>query len=401
MKILLIPTFILGSALTAQAQDISSQIATNGLSATEAALAALSSPTPTEQFALGGVRFLGAIETALQTRYNTAINDGLAVDSGLPVLRLPLPPNPNPDPFTPGVITGLFERISAELARALEPLDTIGDTDDVGLVINTGDLWFDINSNGARDPGEGMTEIAGWVLTPRFGEGPDMVDLTIRFDTADAAWLSAYAHLLSGVSEAVLAVDPTEAITGVLDARTAFAEFGLPGPSGGFIDQNDLNDFIDLVAMYLHAMDQQIDPVHSQAAHAHLLGMIEDNQVFWARLDQEQDNEMEWIPNATQTSALPIPFPPELGATWQTVLADAEDLLNGDQLLPFWRTGDDVGINLASFMQNPPQLDPVGLLQGDVFLPYLERGRIINGASLTRFERMLGGDAGLFMVILN
>ena len=50
---------------------------------------------------------------------------------------------------------------------------------------------------------------------------------TIRFDTADAAWLAAYTHLLAGVSELALAFDPTPQIArviGVADAAPA-----LPG----------------------------------------------------------------------------------------------------------------------------------------------------------------------------
>ena len=404
MKYLLIPAFIAAGATTAraQAEDISSMIATQGLSATEAHLATLTDPDASARFALGGVRFLGAIETALQTRYNTGINDGLAVQSGLPVLRLPLPPNPNADPFTPDVIASMFEEISAELGEALVPLDTITDSDQVGLTINTADIWFDINSNQSRDMGEGMTELVGWVLTPEWGDAPQMQDIAIRFDTADAAWLSAYAHLLSGISETLLAVDPTEAITRVLDSRNAYAELSpLRRDPDEWFSMTEVADFIDLFSMFLWAFDQQVDETHSRAAHAHFLGMIEDNQVFWSRIAAETDNQMEWIPNKTQTSALPIPFPQDLGQTWQAVLADAERLLKGETLMPVWRLGPGYGLNVAEFFQNPPHLDPVGVIQGEVFLPYIEQGPLINDGSLRRFEQLLGGDAGLYMVVLN
>ena len=80
------------TALPAWAQtDISTQIATDGLRATEAALAALPSPTPTDQFALGGVRFLTAIEVALQTRYRTGLSTALTDLADIPILRLPIP----------------------------------------------------------------------------------------------------------------------------------------------------------------------------------------------------------------------------------------------------------------------------------------------------------------------
>ena len=57
--------------------DISAQIAATGLRATEAALVAVPSPSASDQFALGGVRFLAAIETALQTRYQTGLSTTL------------------------------------------------------------------------------------------------------------------------------------------------------------------------------------------------------------------------------------------------------------------------------------------------------------------------------------
>ena len=92
MKYLLVPAFIAAGASTAAAQTngISAMIAERGLAETEAVLASMTAPDASARFALGGVRFLGAIETALQTRYNTGINEGLAVQSGLPILRLPL-----------------------------------------------------------------------------------------------------------------------------------------------------------------------------------------------------------------------------------------------------------------------------------------------------------------------
>ena len=37
----------------------------------------------------------------------------------------------------------------------------------------------------------------------------------------------------------------------------------------------------------------------------------------------------------------------QTGAQWQAVLADAERLLTGEALLPYWRLRDHAGLNLA------------------------------------------------------
>ena len=69
--------------------DASALIAAEGLRGAEAALAALPAPTPSERFALGGVRFLGGVERALQhrreqghRRVGTPVGRGLAGHAG-------------------------------------------------------------------------------------------------------------------------------------------------------------------------------------------------------------------------------------------------------------------------------------------------------------------------------
>lgn len=377
--------------------DYSAMIGDIGLSETEEALAALPNKTASDQFALGGVRFLGAVEEALQTLYATQIDREMAEDSNLPFLRLPLPPNPDAEPFRPALIAEVFETTLPRLDASLTALDTITDDDAVGVTINTADLWFDINANGARDAGEDMLAVAASQLNRRLDA--DVKPPVVRFDTADAAWLSAYAHLLSGMSETILALDPTTAITRVTESTAALRAMG-GEPSRIYLTYNE-DKWIDLLAMFIHAIEGQPDVDRSRAAHAHFLGMIADNRTFWDRVAAETDNTGEWIPNPNQTSTLPLPFPADIGAMWREVLAEAEAVLNGDLLIPHWRLGDGAGINLAKAMQNPPEIDIIAVIQGESILPYAEQGPRMSGRSLNRFNRMLSGDAALYMVLLN
>lgn len=389
----------LNTAATA-GPDYSNLIATQGLSGAQSALQSQSVLTPSDQFALGGVRFLGAIEHTLQTRYRAGIFDGFEQMTDIPFLRLPIPENPTPEAFAAEMISDLFETVLADMEQARQALDTISASDEVSVVIDPQDLWFDINMNDRRDPGEGLFETAGAF----FGGSPSPLETLapIQFDLADAAWLSAYSHLLSGVSETILAFDPAAAIKTVFSAGTAMdAARAGPLDGQGFLVNQDTPALADLFATIIYALESQPDVTRSRAAHAHFLDMINDNKEFWSRVALETDNDAEWIPNARQTSVLPVPFPAETGERWQNVLMDAEALLNGDLLLPHWRLGDNAGINLGAMFQNPPPIDIAGVVQGWSVMPYVEQGRLIDAANLRAFEQLVGASTPLYMIILN
>ncbi len=300
-------------------------------------------------------------------------------------------------PFEGAVIGTLFAQLRTDMDAAIGDLAAIGDADTVAAPIETADIWFDVDGNGRRDGGEGLADVMGELAG--FGALPN---LTIQFDTADAAWLSAYAHLLAGLSELVLAVDPATEIDQVLQGRRALAalnaEAGAPfGP--GFDYQ--FGDMADLAAIVIGTLEGPVDAARTQAAQAHWLAMVADNRRFWARVATETDNVAEWIPNKAQVSVLGLPFPPETGQRWLNVLREAEALLKGDVLLPHWRLADGLGIDLNALLQNPPELNLVGLVQGMDLLPYIRPGRLIGGDALWQFEALIGGNAGLYMVILN
>jgi len=79
---------------------------------------------------------------------------------------------------------------------------------------------------------------------------------------------------------------------------------------------------------------------------------------------------MEFIPNDRQSSALGFDFPQGIGDSWLEVLKDAEDVLTGDLLLPHWRLGDTAGLNLDLLLNDPPNIDIIGLFHGYSLAPY-------------------------------
>ena len=199
---------------TSALADTNTLVAENGLAGAVEQLSAQSDKTPSDQFSLGALHFLRGIEKTLQVRweYNATLDD-----LDIPVMRLPVPPNPNAKPFKADLITGLFTELLTDMDASRAALAQIPDDTEVALDLNLANLWFDINMNGARDLGEGVIEVGANTLMGEinFEEMDGIPPMDVRFDTADVAWLTAYTHMVSAASEMVVAFDPTEAIANV------------------------------------------------------------------------------------------------------------------------------------------------------------------------------------------
>ena len=377
----------------AQSADWSAHIADQGLAATAGAIEALEAPDQADLFALGGVRFLGAIERGLQTRWRANLVD--ADELGLPLLRLPIPENPQPDPFTPAIVPDLFRALIDDLAASREALARMGDAE-FALRIRLDQLWFDINGNGQRDPGEGVLDVAGVLVLGQ----PPPPKVTIQFDLADSAWLSAYTHLLTGMSQLILAFDPETAIARVLEAGDQFRSFQGAATSTGELDRM-FGSIFDRAMMLWLALTGQTDAELTRAARESLLSMVADNRRFWALLEAETDNVDEWIPNERQTAALGFSLVPGTGAAWQEVLDDFEGLLTGRLLIPHWRMGDGAGINLRRLLEDPGPVDPVAWVHGVGLLPWVETGELATPEALWRFDTVTQGNGILFALLFN
>ena len=388
----------------AHAESVSAQIAKKGLSAVEAELLALPAPTDADTFALGGVQFLRAVEISFQDRWQMGMTDRTGM---LPLLRLPIPANALPAKFDPASVAGVFSHAAAELAKAKATLAKIPEASDFGVEIALDDLWFDINANGTRDTGEAMSAIIGTEVlggAQDSGTAPQPLP-TVRFDVADAAWLSAYTDLLSAVCDMALAYNPTEPLTRIIAAHDTMAAMGpaIPDPIFGEMTPYDPArlDGFDLFAVVLASLNQQPDKAHMTSAHDHLLAMVAENRSFWSRVALETDNAREWLPNDHQQSAIGVDVPQGTGATWLALLSDVEAVLKGEKLLPFWRVGPPAGINLAKFFANPGPIDLAGWVQGWAVLPYLEKGIVVSTASSEAFDALTQGQSMLFALYLN
>jgi len=378
--------------------DISAAIGADGLARTEADLAAMPAPDANDLFALGGVRFLRAVERALQARFQYGMS-GRTMD--VPVLRLEVAENPAAEPFYPELIQEIFAGVISDMALAKEPLAAISADANVAVRIDLGDLWFDINMNDARDNGEGLAELAAGTIIPRrFGNSDKTTPPVIQFDTSDVAWLQAYTHFLSGLSEMVLAYPPASAIERVLKSAGEMRTLVGDAPPTNAFDHLFSTE-ADLAMMVYLALQQPPQAEHTRAARRHFLEMIRLNRNFWAALDTETDNDAEWIPNARQTSALGVRMPAETGEAWLAILQDAEDLLEGRKLVPHWRYGSQAGVNLKRLLENPVPVNLAEWAQGMGLLPYAEKGQRIGTFNWRNFTRMMRGESMLYVILLN
>jgi len=198
----------------------------------------------------------------------------------------------------------------------------------------------------------------------------------------------------------VLAYPPAEAIRTVMGSTAKLKEIRGDAPPVNAFDY-EFADEVDLASMVYFALQQQPDAMHTRSARLHLLEMIRLNRTFWTRVEGENDNDAEWIPNARQTSALGVVLPPEAAETWQALLADAEDLLEGRKLIPYWRLQSAGGINLKKLLDDPVPVNAVEWIQGLGLLPYLERGERVSAFNWRQFQFLMRGDSMLFVLLLN
>ena len=71
---------------------------------------------------------------------------------------------------------------------------------------------------------------------------------------------------------------------------------------------------------------------------------------------------------------------------------EAEAVLQGQKLVPFWRRGFKEGVNLQRVFTEPRPFDLVLWVQGTAALPYLEDGEQTSPETWRRFQRVFRGE---------
>ena len=160
-------------------------------------------------------------------------------------------------------------------------------------------------------------------------------------------------------------------------------------------------DPLSIIHVTLTALRQQPDVAHLQALRDNWLAMIAANRRFWAAVAAETDNDREWIPNEAQQSAIGVTLEPGTAEAWQSILADAEAVLQGRLLLPHPMLPEGVGISLASWFDDPGPLDVIAVIHGSGLWDHAARGPKISTMAWQRFRGLAQGRAGALALWFN
>jgi hypothetical protein len=167
--------------------------------------------------------------------------------------------------------------------------------------------------------------------------------------------------------------------------------------------ENFFDDFPDIIA-FIHLLNLPVaEPERMKTAHAHLLAGVEQSRASWKAILAETDDEDEWIPSPTQENGVitGIKVTKDLVDSWHDVLDELEAVLQGEKLVPIWRSNDPRGINLKRVFYEPTTFDLVLWVQGSAAVPYLEKGEKTNGGFWTRIQRGFQGQFFWFAIWVN
>ena len=88
-------------------------------------------------------------------------------------------------------------------------------------------------------------------------------------------------------------------------------------------------------------------------------------------------------------------------AGWHDFLNEAEALLLGEKLVPFWRGDGAKGVNLKRAFDEPRTFDLVLWIQGTAAQPYLEDGQLTTKETWVRLQGVFRGEFIGFALWLN
>ena len=341
---------------------------------------------------------------------------------------LPIPPQQDPPAVNAEMLGKVMQTFADDLAAARRTLEQIDTAGDVALPLDVAAVRLDLDGDGQSGEGETMGALLGnFGLTPRpeprlrvrdnrgrlvnppgGGAGDGLV---IDFDAADVHWLIGYTHLLEGVTQALLAHDPTELLERAgtvaflkIDTPHEFLNSRPAAPGMGGFAGGDPTELFDVVA-FLHLLRlEPTRPERLEQTRQHFLAAIDRSGRMLDAAQAETDDANEWVPAPDQTAALPgARVDVETVRAWRAVLEDGRAALEGERLVPFWRGTDPAaGVNLKRVFTEPTTLDVVLWVQGTAATPYLERDKpLISADSFRQLAEATNGRPFLFAAWFN
>lgn len=370
------------------------------------------------QFGLGVTQFFQAIETLgqRQHRYGLLGNRRRAI----PFMRLPIPENEKPERISYELARSMIQEFVSGLGKAEKTLAGI-ESSDLKLPLKIGQIRLDLDGDGVGTDEESVWNILNAISNGgRSAEAESTVNqLVIVFDDGDVLWLRGYCHVMSALGEILLAYDWKDQFERTahlfypsVQSPYEFLEAEGTGPLNGFNSQN----ILDVIAL-IHTVNYEcVEPDRMKVALGHLESVISLSRESWKLINAETDNDREWLPNPRQTAALgELRVSQQNLLGWQAFLDEAEAILQGKKLLPFWRGIEggvmffdgnfpehpELGINVRKVFLEPARLDLVLWLQGTGLQPFLEKGERTDAGAWRRIMNAFDGNFFLFMVWFN
>ncbi len=400
---LIVVAFMLGIAAPAAADEAAQALAVRHieagtLAAGEAQLTALVARDPANndaRFGLGGLQFLIAVEHLAQGLYRYGLSSPRSIV--VPVLRLPVPPNPNPERITYTDFRDLIARFVADLGKAEATLGAMSDAD-ARLPVDLARIRYDANADGVAGSGELFAAVIARVMGTGVG-AEENAPTVVAFDRADAYWLQGYANVLMVLGQFLLAHDWHRSF----DA--GFHVF-FPNADTPFVKELSFSGnewsrerIIDVIS-FLHIAWPVAEPVRMQRVRGHLKTVIALSRKSWTAIEAETDDDREWLPGPRQTQSFTgILIGADQVAAWRAVLDETEAILDGRKLVPHWRL--ERGINLRRVFDEPQPFDLVLWITGPAALPYLESGPVTTREDWNRILQAFGSQFGRYAIWFN
>lgn len=384
---------VVGGFAAAQPAPLSEYLSSGRLADGELALSArLETRTGDQQtrFSLGVVQFLRAVEGLAQAGYRYGVRAEQGQAYGLPLLRLPVPPNPNPEEIGYDDLRELLKTFVTDLEKTERTLAGVT-SPDVKVRIPFGLIRLDLDGNDTATDAERF-----WTIYTRYNAlAPDLEPeaLPVVFDLGDARWLQGYTHLLMALTQTYLAYDGRDLFEHTAQlfyprVRTPHTLLKNTGPTAlGF----DGAEIADLVA-FVHLLNLPVaEPDRLRRALTHFEAVAEQSRASWRAIRAENDNDLEWLPNPRQQSVVPVRVSAAQIDAWLRMLDEAEAIFAGEKLVPHWRV-QGRGIDLRRVFLEPRRFDLILWLQGGAATPYLERGEVTRGETWAQIRSVFGGN---------
>jgi hypothetical protein len=279
--------------------------------------------------------------------------------------------------------------------------------DGVALPLAVGMVRMDFDGDGQLAEGETLWRVYEAVMN----RGQSRVTaeqaeaFTIRFDRGDVAWLRGYCHLLMAMTELALTYDAQQ-----LFDVSAHLFFARPSSPHAFLrdarplfDPGMGVDMVDVIAI-VHLLNFPVkDPARGAAVVEHFKQMTKLSRESWASILGETDGDREWLPNPRQATVVPnARVTRDMVDQWLAFLDEFDRLLDGQVLIPFWRTDDGAGVNLNKALAQPERFDLVLWVQGAAATPFIEKGKPLTDRNVwTGLQRVFGGNLFGFAVWFN